>query len=380
MTYKFPKITDASTRAIVEDRSILVTLAGSKSYGTDHAGSDTDYRGVLVLPKDRYFSFRKPLEQVAWKEDDVDEEGTIYELRKFIGLALKSNPNIIECLFCAEEHIVFINESGRMLRDNRSIFLSQIAHKSFLGYARSQLNKIKSHKAWLDSPPKAAPTREEFGLPNFRPVSMDQVNAARSFVMRHTNAMVPWLLKADNMHKEAFYEGVIWLVAAMLESEGKEIGEEFGTWVDIENFGQGIVAETLGFDAGFIELLKKEKRYLQAANHWRSYLAWKKGRNRARAELETAYGYDSKHAMHLVRLMKMGEEVLLTGNVNVYRKDREELIDIRNGKWSFEKLVDWSDDKAARLNQIVREGLSVLPEEPDFDKAEELVIELIERG
>lgn len=43
MTYKYPNITDADARALVSDHSILITLAGSKSYGTDHAESDTDY-------------------------------------------------------------------------------------------------------------------------------------------------------------------------------------------------------------------------------------------------------------------------------------------------------------------------------------------------
>lgn len=381
MAYKFPDITDADTRAFVQDRSILITLAGSKSYGTDHAGSDTDYRGVLILPQDEYFSFRSPREQVIWQEPERDEEGTIYELRKFVGLALQCNPNIIECLFCHDDHIAHITDDGILLRENRKIFLSQRAHKSFLGYALSQLKRIKSHKSWLDNPPKGKPTREEFGLPDFRPVSMEQINAARTFVMKHTEAMVPWLVKADNLHKEAFYEGVIWLLAAMLEHEGKGFEQTFETWVDMEDYGQQIVAETLGFDAGFIELLKREKAYLQATNHWRSYLSWKQGRNRARAELETKYGYGSKHAMHLVRLMKMGEEVLLTGNVDVYREnDREELIGIRNGSWPYEKLVEWADEKAEFLNQIVRSGQSVLPVEPDYDAADKLVIELIRHG
>src|SRR5690606_2726562 len=112
MTYKFPDITDADTRAFVQGRSILITLAGSKSYGTDHAGSDTDYRGVLILPQDEYFSFRSPREQVIWQEPERDEEGTIYELRKFVGLALQCNPNIIECLFCHDDHIAHITDDG----------------------------------------------------------------------------------------------------------------------------------------------------------------------------------------------------------------------------------------------------------------------------
>ena len=77
MKDQIPNISDQLTGSIVKDRSILIAIAGSKSYGTDNANSDTDYRGVLVLPKNDYLSFRKPLEQVAWQEKEDDEEGTI---------------------------------------------------------------------------------------------------------------------------------------------------------------------------------------------------------------------------------------------------------------------------------------------------------------
>lgn len=381
MTRKTPFISDKDSKSLVEERAILITLAGSKSYGTDHAGSDTDYRGVLILPKVDYFSFKKPLEQVAWQESNRNEEGTLYELRKFTNLALQCNPNIIECLFCHEDHIIYINDVGRELRENRTLFLSQRAHKSFLGYARSQLKRIKSHKSWIDNPPKKAPTREDFNLPEFRPVSTDQLNAARAYVFKHTEAMVPWLLDADNLHKEAFWEGVVWLVALILQEEGKAFDKSFETWVEVEDYAQEIIARTLGFNSGFIELLKREKAYLQAMNHWKQYLSWKQHRNPARAKLEAEFGYDSKHAMHLVRLMKMGEEILLRGEVDVYRKhDREELIRIRNGEWPFEKLIEWADKKADKLNQIVRSGSSVLPVEPDYEAAERLVIDLIWRS
>ncbi|AEZ66297.1 hypothetical protein phiTE_131 [Pectobacterium phage phiTE] len=38
-----------------------------------------------------------------------------------------------------------------------------------------------------------------------------------------------------------------------------------------------------------------------------------KNRNAARHELEEKFGYDTKHAMHLVRLLRMSQEILETG-------------------------------------------------------------------
>ena len=55
------------------------------------------------------------------------------------------------------------------------------------------------------------------------------------------------------------------------------------------------------------------------------------------------FGYDTKHAMHLVRLMRMGGEILRTGEVNVWRKDREDLLAVRRGEWSLDELVAWAE-------------------------------------
>lgn len=373
----FERIANKESRRLLERDTILLTLAGSRSYGTNHETSDFDYRGVLILPQEDYLSFRKPTEQIMWKEESRDEEGTVYEIRKFFNLALQCNPNIIECLFVHEDHIVFINDIGKELRSHRDIFLSQIAHKSFLGYARSQLKRIKTHKSWIDSPPQKIPERKDFGLLEAREIPLEQMNAVRAYVMRHTESMVPWLLEADNLHKEAFWEGVIWLVSNLTKERGKNFDKTFETWLEIEEFSQGVIAETLGFDQNFVELLRREKAYLQAVNHWKQYEGWKKNRNVERAKLESEYGFDLKHAMHLVRLMKMGEEILTTGRVNVYRDDRDDLLEIRNGDWTFDQLIEWFDDKTAKLNQLVHKNKTVLPKFPDYEEAERLLIRLI---
>ena len=53
-----------------KDQSILVALGGSKSYGTNHPLSDTDYKGVLVPPREYYLSPFKNFEQTQWKSEE----------------------------------------------------------------------------------------------------------------------------------------------------------------------------------------------------------------------------------------------------------------------------------------------------------------------
>ncbi len=63
------------------------------------------------------------------------------------------------------------------------------------------------------------------------------------------------------------------------------------------------------------------------------------GRNPARAELERRHGYDTKHAMHLIRIMRMGVEALETGELRVRRDDAKELLAIRDGAFNFDELL-----------------------------------------
>ena len=71
--------------------------------------------------------------------------------------------------------------------------------------------------------------------------------------------------------------------------------------------------------------------YRQARRDWENYQSWKKNRNPARARLEAQFGYDTKHAQHLIRMLRMGIEILRDCEVRVRRKDAAELRAIRAG-------------------------------------------------
>lgn len=121
-----------------------------------------------------------------------------------------------------------------------------------------------------------------------------------------------------------------------------------------------------------------DRAYQAALKHWNEYQTWQRNRNPARAALERKYGYDTKHAMHLLRLLKMGAEILETGQVHVYRPDREWLRAVREGLLSYEELLALAAEYEARLGQLVE--AAPLPAEPDFAAAEALVIELQEQA
>ena len=94
--------------------------------------------------------------------------------------------------------------------------------------------------------------------------------------------------------------------------------------------------------------------------------------------MEQKFGYDGKHAGHLVRLLRMGKEILTTGEVIVKRPDAEELRAIRNGAWTYEELTKYTNSMERELNLLYESGKSPLPRSPDFNKLEQLCVDLIE--
>lgn len=120
-----------------------------------------------------------------------------------------------------------------------------------------------------------------------------------------------------------------------------------------------------------------ERAYRAAVKHHRAYREWRKNRNPKRAGLEERYGYDTKHAMHLCRLLNMGCEILQGQGVLVRRQDAEWLQGVRQGCLTYPELLKWVAERETALSRA--EAHSQLPLEPDREKAEQLVIEITEQ-
>lgn len=114
-----------------------LTYAGSIAYGTNTETSDVDIRGF----------YRETIgDIITGKSKDTIQDNrsdtVIYSLRKFVRLCRNANPNVLELLGTKDEHIIFINEVGRLIRDNREMFYSKKIFHTFGGYANSQRRKI----------------------------------------------------------------------------------------------------------------------------------------------------------------------------------------------------------------------------------------------
>lgn len=88
-------------------------------------------------------------------------------------------------------------------------------------------------------------------------------------------------------------------------------------------------------------------------------------------------GINWKHAYHLIRLLRMGQEILLEGKVIVKRPDAADLLEIRDGKWEYKEVVRQGEELLIKLNEA--EKKSALPDGPDIKKAEKLMMEIYRR-
>ncbi|HEY8503046.1 MAG TPA: nucleotidyltransferase domain-containing protein, partial [Gemmataceae bacterium] len=96
--YQEGAIADVSVAAVrcnLWERVIYRCVIGSQAYGLAEDGSDIDRRGVYLPPAELHWSLYGVPEQLESEES----QEAYWEIQKFLTLALKANPNVLECLY-----------------------------------------------------------------------------------------------------------------------------------------------------------------------------------------------------------------------------------------------------------------------------------------
>ena len=351
----------------LRERTIYLTKHGSQAYGTSLPTSDLDLRGICIAPREYYHGFDLKFEQyapkAATKAEDDPPDLCIFELRKFMKLSAVCNPNALEIIFTSPEDHLFVTPLAEKLFENRNLFLSRMALRTFSGYATGQMHRIEGHYRWIKDPPKAPPQRADFKLSPNPEIPTNQMEAISAGIQKQLDR---WNLNFLQDLEPAYR---IEIKDAMFEMLAEMQIHQDQLWV-------GAARMVFGFNDNFIEYLARERSYQAAVKTWKSYQNWLKTRNEARAALERKYHFDTKHAMHLVRLLRMCREVLTTGTLTVKRPDAEELLAIRHGAWTYDQLVEWSNVQYRELTKVAL--TSILPAKPDNRALDRLCLELVE--
>ena len=154
MNYAFEEFEDFENSSV-----IFRGIVGSRAYGTANTQSDTDTRGIFVVPSMEYVRLVPPPKQVS----DPHNDHTYYSLLRFCELMAEANPTTMEMLYLPEDCIITTTPAFETLVAHRDMFITQRAVESHLGYAVSQMKKAKGTNKRVWNPwPEEPPTPEDY--------------------------------------------------------------------------------------------------------------------------------------------------------------------------------------------------------------------------
>src|ERR1700722_4471367 len=137
--YKEAEIGDTGMSAIrcnLYERVIYRCVIGSQAYGLAGQGSDIDRRGIYLPPAELHWSLYGVPDQL----ENEDTQEAYWELQKFLVLALKANPNVLECLYTPM--VETATPLAEKLLAMRAAFLSRMVFQTYNGYVLSQFKKM----------------------------------------------------------------------------------------------------------------------------------------------------------------------------------------------------------------------------------------------
>lgn len=333
---------DEKTKEYIKKNLIFLCVSGSHAYGMNTPESDMDIRGIFIAGPESIIGTDK-IDQFENSTNDI----VIYELRKILTLVAEQNPNMQEIPWVDEEDIIFATDEYWSIRKNREKLLSSLVKQRYSCYAVSQIHRVKNHEKWL--------TRELNGEFNKKPEMIDYcrlVNRDGFTITIKDKDILEYYIHKTFLTHETNTIFKVWTIQTKEKPKflpkflrPYKIMKNINGWIDNENctfyFKESIDKIERNFE-GLLFFSKDEfNQVLDQYNKWKE---WKENRNEKRHKLEEKYKYDTKFASHSIRLLRMGYEILTEGKVLVKRPDAQELLDIRNGKWTYEQLLSYAED------------------------------------
>lgn len=322
------------------DNAPYLTITGSMAYGVADTSdknnlSDYDIYGFAIPPKSMVFSHLAghiegfgncPTKFEQWQKAHVIDPNalagkgkewdfSIFSIVKFFELCRQNNPNMLDCLFTPENCVIHCTQIGRMVRDNRKMFLSKLVWKKMRSYAWSQLKKEKT-------------TSES-----------EKVKNVVDFEIMSNIPRSTTFLEVENEMKRR-----------------KLIQDQ-----PISSLDQPISS----LDHVSTPMLTKY------------YELYQNGMSEStRFETRKINGQDNKFLYHLIRLFDEAEQILLEGTMDLQRA-KEVMKAVRRGDWSSAEVNQWAMEKEKSL-EIAYTNCK-LPESPPIEPLKQLLLQCLEQ-
>ncbi len=305
-------------RKQAEANRILEVVTGSHLYGTATSESDEDFVGIFVPPVE-YILGLKSVQGVDFSTVDKGKDGKntaeaidrkLYEFRKFINLALKNNPNIIEILFVHDDAIRYNTPIGEELLKIRNMFPSQQCVPRFIGYASSQKHKM--------------------------------------------------IIRRDHFNELRDGYGFLGLCDPKLT-----MGQVYDRMIDCDPNAKTFFKKETGMHIHCGDICFEPGIYAKKAY---KMLGERLDKATNRSELVLKHGYDTKFASHLIRLLYEGLMLLERGELIFPLPMTSLLLDIKRGEWEVGQVIEHADKLEAQYETA--QAKTKLPKNANYKEIE----------
>ena len=392
-------------------------LRGSHSQNLNGPDSDEDYGGVYFAPIETILGLGNDYQEEI---SDEKHDETYHEFGKWMTLISKGNPNALESLFVPEQMVVGeVHHVIKKVLENRDKFISKEVVKALSGYAYNQIKKarglgkkivnpVTERKDVLDfcfvaDKQGSKPVKEYLAEHGLDQKYCGLVNIPN---MPHTYGVYyDWAayFKFENVdwydlmpiHDHEFTSMIIvkYPYASQIGNcVGVPGGDEARKILHrIENkefFGYGGIVHPDEFDKSnevrLSSIPKGEKplfmmqynkdAYTCHCKEYREYKEWEENRNQKRYSKAVEAGYNQKNMCHCIRLLTMAKEISEGKGFNLWRTDdRDFLMGIKNGDYTYEYLIDYAEKLLADVEKNLPN--SDLPDEVDKNFVNDLLVD-----
>ena len=342
--------------------NIMEAVVGSQSFGLATETSDTDVRGVYVLPLAERLSF-SPDMRVADEKNNTE----YWELSNFLKFLQQGNPNALEFLNSPEHCIL----KGKELFDSipKDIWVTTRVLQSYQEYAKTQLSRAYGLNKKINNPwPEKAPQVLDYcyvygqGIPcqPFKKYLESLSDITKKDQKLYGLAKIDHCKNTYALYHQDPGEGYL------LKEDGEPCMRPEHTW----RWAYGVVAnEEKACDIQLAKHIPKgiepvgyltfnPDAFSRDCKEHTHYWNWvKKERNEVRyAETEKhGNGYDAKNTMHCIRLLLTAKNIALTGKVKVDCSDnRDYLLSIKKGTYSYEEMMGLSDSLVKEVEECFK--------------------------
>lgn len=392
-------------------------IAGSHSQNLNGPDSDEDFHGVYFAPIEAILGLGADYQEEV---SDEKHDETYHEFGKWMTLLSKGNPNALESLFIPENLVVGeVHPVIKKVLEHRDKFVSKEVVKSLSGYAFNQIKKARGLGKKIVNPVTERKDVLDFcyvaDAQGSKPVkeylkehNMDQKYCGLVNIpnMPHTYGVYyDWAayFKFENKYAEAEEDRFNdWSIN--YDEKGHKYNKYKPKWAnrfsssswdkikeriknkeffhyggivhpdDIEKSNEVRLSSIPKGEKPVFMMQYNKDAYTCHCREYKEYQEWVEKRNQKRYSKAVEAGYNQKNMCHCVRLLTMAKEVSEGKGFNLWRTDdRDFLMGIKNGDYSYEYLIDYAEKLLADVEKNLPN--SDLPDQVDKDFVNKLLIE-----